>query len=177
MTKKNASPVCYAADADDAYMGYAPRSELIVALNVLLEAERAGAKVALASANPPMGRNDPIHPAYRPLMLSIRNDEARWCAMLTRHVRHLGGAPSAQTGDFYGKAMAITDPLDRLTFLNRGQAWVVRTLEDLLRRVRDDALHTDLRAMLDSHRVNIDHTDAFLSTARKANSRSAHPNP
>jgi hypothetical protein len=177
MTKKNASPVCYAADADDAYMGYAPRNELVAALNILLEAERAGAKVALASANPPMDRNDPIDPAYRPLMLSVRDDEARWCAMLSHHIRHLGGAPSARTGNFYGKAMAITDPLDRLTFLNRGQAWVVRTLEELLRRVRDDALHTDLRAMLDSHRENIDHAEAFLSTARTANSSPAHPDP
>jgi hypothetical protein len=111
MTKKNASPVCYAADADAAYMGYAPRSELIAALNILLEAERAGAKVALASAKPPIGTDSPMHDAYRPLMLSVRDDEARWCAMLTRHIQHLGGEPSQRTGDFYGKALAITDPL------------------------------------------------------------------
>ncbi|WP_287460018.1 DUF6306 domain-containing protein [Sphingomonas sp.] len=34
----------------DAYMGYAGRDEIVAALNALLAAERAGARVALASA-------------------------------------------------------------------------------------------------------------------------------
>jgi hypothetical protein len=36
--------------ADEAYMGYAGRDELIAFLNELLEAERAGARVTLESA-------------------------------------------------------------------------------------------------------------------------------
>ena len=47
--------------------------------------------------------------------------------------------------------MAISDMAERLAFLNRGQAWVVRKLEGLLPKVRDDALHADLDAMLKSH--------------------------
>jgi hypothetical protein len=168
MTKKNASPVCYAADADDAYMGYAPRDELIAALNTLLEAERAGAKLGLASAKQTPTGKPQLDNGYRAFMLAVRDDEARWCAMLTRHIRQMGGQPSARTGDFYRKAMAIADPLDRLAFLNRGQAWVARALEDLLRRVRDNNLHTDLRAMLDSHHVNIDQTNAFIAAATTA---------
>ncbi len=58
--------------------------------------------------------------------------------------------------------MAIEVPADRLRCLNRGQAWVVRKLEELLPRVRDDALHADLREMLDNHKLNISRTDEFL---------------
>src|SRR3546814_2591761 len=49
MSEDPASPVCYAVQAEDAYMGYADRDELLDALNELIEAERAGARVALKS--------------------------------------------------------------------------------------------------------------------------------
>lgn len=156
MTDEPASPVCYAAQGDDAYMGYAARDEIVAALDELLEAERAGAKVALASAKT---ADDPAEGA---LMTAIRADEARWCAMLSRHLKRLGATPSRKTGAFHGKAMAIAHPLERLAFLNRGQAWVVRKLEALLPRLRDDALHPDIKAMLDSHRANIAGADDFL---------------
>src|SRR5690349_511941 len=44
------SPACSMHEADDAYMGYAGKDELITFLNELLEAERAGARVTLESA-------------------------------------------------------------------------------------------------------------------------------
>lgn len=156
MSGDRASPVCYGADADDVYMGYAPRDEILAALNELLEAERAGARVALASVG------DAVSADHAAMMRDIRADEARWCAMLTRQIRRLGGTPSRRCGAFRGKAMAISDPIERLAFLNRGQAWVVRKLAELTRRVRDDALHADLRQMAESHRVNIDGAAAFL---------------
>lgn len=162
MTEDRASPVCYGADADDVYMGYAGRDEILAALNELLEAERAGARVALASIG------DAIGPDHKAMMRVVRADEARWCAMLSRQIRRIGGTPSRTCGAFHGKAMAIADPIERLAFLNRGQAWVVRKLADLIRRVRDDALHADLRAMADSHRVNIDSAAAFLDEQRPA---------
>lgn len=43
MSDEPASPVCYASEADDVYMGFLPREELVTRLNELLEAERAGA--------------------------------------------------------------------------------------------------------------------------------------
>jgi len=51
--------------------------------------------------------------------------------------------------------MAIADADERLAFLNRGQAWVVRKLDDLLPRVRDDVLHAALSEMKASHSHNI----------------------
>ncbi|QUM70803.1 DUF6306 domain-containing protein [Sphingopyxis granuli] len=160
MSDERASPVCYGAEADDVYMGYASRDEILAALNELLEAERAGARVALASVS------DATGPEHAAMMRVVRADEARWCAMLSRQIRRLGGTPSRRCGAFHGKAMAIADPVERLAFLNRGQAWVVRKLADLTRRVRDDALHADLRRMADSHVVNIDSAAAFLDRVR-----------
>lgn len=156
MTNEPSSPVCYGAQADDAYMGYAPRDEILAALNELLEAERAGARVALASAR------SEVDFTYRDLMLAVRSDEARWCAMLSGQIKRLGGTPSRKTGGFYAKALAIPGALDRLAFLNRGQGWVVRKLEALTPRIRDDVLHADLREMLDSHRTNIDRACTVL---------------
>ena len=89
------SPVCYASEADDIYMGFAGREEILAALHELLEAEPAGARVALASTK---SANDPD---YAELMRSVRADEARWCAMLSRQIRRLGAAPSRKTGAFY----------------------------------------------------------------------------
>jgi len=160
MSREPSSPVCYAADADDAYMGYAPRDEVLAALNELLEAERAGARVALASAKAAAG------PDHAALMQAVRADEAHWCAMLSHQIRRLGGTPSRRTGAFHGKAMAIADPRERLAFLNRGQAWVVRKLDALTPRVRDDALHADLRAMAQKHRDNIERADEYLKDDR-----------
>ena len=125
-------------------MGYAGKDELIPVLNELIEAERAGARVTLDSA-----REAGTGPLAE-LLLTVQRDEARWCAMLVGHLRKLGERPSTKTGAFYGKAMAIVDLRARITFLNRGQGWVVRKLREMLPRVRDDELHADLSAMLRS---------------------------
>lgn len=156
MTNEPSSPVCYGEEADDIYMGYAGKDELIAALNILLEAERAGAHVARAT-----GRAGSVEVAER--MKKVGADEARWCAMLSVQIKRLAGVPSRKRGDFYEKAMAIADVQGRLAFLNRGQAWVVRTLNALMPRVRDEALHRTLREMLQSHIDNIVATDDLLS--------------
>ena len=75
--------------------------------------------------------------------------------MLLRHLKALGDEPSSKVGAFYDKAMAIADLGERITFLNRGQGWVVRKLREMLPRVRDNQLHTDLTEMLQSHEANI----------------------
>ena len=127
------SPACSMHEADDAYMGYAAKDELTALLNELLEAEHAGARVILESAR--AAGSGPI----ANLMRSIQQDEARWCAMLAEHIR----------------ALAIADLGERVIFLNRGQAWVVRKLREMLPRVRSDRLHADLSEMLRSHEANI----------------------
>jgi hypothetical protein len=144
-----ASPACFLNEADDVYSGYAPRSEIVAFLNELLEAERAGSRVTLESA-----REAGAGP-MSDLLAAIQHDEAKWCAMLLGHVKAQGAEPTPNIGAFYGKAMAIADMGERIRFLNRGQGWVVKRIEPMLARVRDDKLHADLKEMLDSHEVNI----------------------
>lgn len=148
------SPACGMKDADDVYMGYAGRDELVTFLNTLLEAERAGAKVTLESAR------EAGAGAIGELMSAIQHDESHWCGMLARHLRALGATPSGATGAFHGKAMAIAALGERITFLNRGQGWVVRKIREMLPRVRSDALHADLSEMLTSHEANIARAEA-----------------
>jgi len=153
------SPVCSMHEADDAYMGYAGRAELITFLNELLEAERAGARVTLESAR--AAGSGPI----AELMRTIQRDEARWCAMLLGHIKALGEVPSPKLGAFFGEAMAIPDPAERITFLSRGQGWVVRKLREMLPRVRSDQLHADLSEMLRAHEANIALANDFVAHA------------
>lgn len=147
---------------DNAGTGFANRDEILAALNELLEAERAGAHVALASSKSADDR------AYAELMRAVHKDEARWCAMLSDQIKGMGGSPSRQIGAFREKALAIADPLERLAFLNRGQSWVIRRLEALMPRVRDDSLRGDLREMLDSHCSNIARADVVIRTGSAA---------
>jgi nitronate monooxygenase len=144
------SPPCSVREAGDSYMGYASREEILDVLNVLLEAERAGARVTLRTSL------EADAPRVKEIAAAIHRDEAHWCAILLNAIRHLDGTPSPRTGAFYGKAMAIADLPARLAFLNRGQGWVVRKLREMLPKIRDDALYRDLDAMLSSHEQNID---------------------
>ena len=134
--------------------GPIPREELLAALNELLEAERAGARVALET-----GR-EVTEPDAVALIGDIHKDEVQWCGMLMRAIRALEATPSSVTGAFHGKAMAIAEVEARLMFLNRGQAWVVRKLQALIPRVDDAKLRTDLQAMLEAHHVNIARVEA-----------------
>jgi hypothetical protein len=148
--RETSSPVCYADEADATYMGYAGREDIIAFLNELLEAERAGARVCLETAR------EAAEPEINALAESIHRDEARWCAMLMEAVKRMGGVPSERTGAFHEKAMAIADVPSRLAFLNRGQAWVVRKLNEMLPKTKDEALHRELDAMLKAHERNIE---------------------
>src|SRR3546814_19361722 len=89
------------------------------------------------------------------LIETIHADESRWCEMLSREIKRLHAEPSQICGDFYEKAVAISDMHQRLIFLNRGQCWVTRKLDALIPRVTDDALHNTLLALRDNHETNI----------------------
>jgi hypothetical protein len=143
------SPACSMYETDDAYRGFAGRDEVLAFLNELLEAERAGARVTLETART---ANDTT---IAELMRAIQRDESRWCAMLARHIKALGAAPSPNVGAFYAKAMAVGDLGERIAFLNRGQGWVLRKLREMLPRVRDGRLRTELADMQQSHEANI----------------------
>jgi Domain of unknown function (DUF6306) len=140
----------------------AARQEVLSALNELLEAERAGARVAMET-----GR-EITTPELAALVQDIHKDEVRWCGMLVRTITAMDATPSALTGAFWGKAMAIADVDARLKFLNRGQAWVVRKLQDLIPRIDDAAARAELESMLQAHHQNIGRVEARYGTGAPA---------
>ena len=70
----------------------------------LLEAERAGARVARETATALGADHD-----WQALVSDIQHDEVHWCGMLMKAIRAMGATPSDQTGAFHGKAMAIAE--------------------------------------------------------------------
>jgi nitronate monooxygenase len=123
--------------------------QLLDLLTQLLESERAGARGVAVM-------RDETHDAdARGALKDIAKDEARYCAMLSRHIVRLGGTPSSSTGAFYEKLMAIEGFEDRLSLLNRGQNWVARKLQEILPSLDDPTLRADLAEMLEVHERNI----------------------
>ncbi|OJB51092.1 2-nitropropane dioxygenase [Burkholderia ubonensis] len=138
------------------------RDALLAVLDELLEAERAGARVASETAAE-------IHdPELHRLVAGIRLDEAHWCSVLVDAIRSLNATPTRKTGAFYEKAMAIDDLAERMAFLNRGQRWVVRKLQALLPTLDNPEIHHALTLMLVSHEKNIGHVDARLREGHQA---------
>ena len=143
-----ASPPCMLHEVDPTYLGYMSEEEMVAFLNELLEAERAGASGVGEMAAP----QDAPH---RPLLQTVAADEARFCAMLTRHIVRLRGRPTGATGKFLDKLRATEGLESKLTLLNRGQGWVVKKLREGLQKIDDPMLYADLREMLEAHEANI----------------------
>ncbi len=135
------------------------RPELLAALNELLEAERAGARVAREMAAA-LADADPWHAR----VTDIQRDELRWCRMLMDLIHDLGATPSALTGDFHAKVMALPLLTERLRLLNRGQAWVVRRLDALLALQIPTQVRSGLQAMKDAHADQIARVEQALQT-------------
>lgn len=145
-----ASPVCYAHEFEQVVPPLAA-AELIAFLNVLLESERAGARVLARWCH-----EDTADAAIDGQTLAaVRDDEARYCAGLTAHIKRLGASPSPSTGRFYDKAMTLSAWPDRLRFLDKGQSWVARELRDKLPRIADRDLSAFLQEMLERHEHNL----------------------
>lgn len=130
-----ASPVCYAMDAPDSYMGFASRDEIVAELNLLLEAKRASARVAVrwAAESP----DADLRAAAR----AIYAEELEARRVLFEALLRLSASPSQRVGGFYDNAMAVKGAAARLRFLRREQDWVRTRLRVLIPRIRDDALH------------------------------------
>jgi hypothetical protein len=119
-------------------------------LNVLLEAERAGARLLRDY----LDELPPASEAWSRLN-AVQRDEARNCLVLLELLREAGVEPSQATGDFYRKALAIDGWPQRLQFLNLGQMWVARRIGAALRRIPGLTGRAALQAMHDSHLANI----------------------
>jgi nitronate monooxygenase len=132
------------------------QAELGGFLNLLLEAERAGAKLISAYLD-----ELPLESARWAGMRAVQLDEARNCAVLLHLLLEAEVTPTPAVGDFYGRGLAIRGWRERVEFLNRGQAWVARRLAAELPRVPENA-RAALQAMLESHVANIGSCEALL---------------
>ena len=128
--------------------------EYVALLNTLLEAERAGARLLAAYLQEDSALKD--------LLAPVQRDEAANCAVLIKLLRDAGAEPSLQTGNFLQKGLAKRDWRERLEFLNKGQAWVQRKLEESVPQL--PAGQKELQEMLDSHAANIAACDARLKS-------------
>jgi nitronate monooxygenase len=131
--------------------------ELGSLLNVLLEAERAGAKLLAAY----LSELTPQAAAWA-LLHRIQRDEAHNCVVLIHYLLEAGTLPSTQTGDFYRKGLAIEGWRERLHFLNRGQAWVASRIAAALPHIAQSDAKEALQGMYDSHLANIGSCERVL---------------
>ncbi|RIX72871.1 2-nitropropane dioxygenase [Acidovorax cavernicola] len=156
---------------DTVYREAGDREALLAALNELLEAERAGARITLRSA----AETDDL--ALQRLVTDIHRDEVRWCGVLIDAIQSLPATPSTRTGAFYERAMAVPELGARLALLNRGQGWVVRKLQALLPRIGDARIHGELTAMLVSHQQNIARVDVQQASQQATEPASRESTP
>jgi Domain of unknown function (DUF6306) len=115
----------------------------------LLEAERAGVTCLGRMAE---NASDAERNA---LFVRFRNDEGRFCAGLHRLISARGAAPTTAVGTFAEKVRLLPTENDQVALLVRGQAWVVRRIDE----IAPEALHPDELAffaeMRDTHDRNI----------------------
>ena len=119
-------------------------------LNLLLECERAGAKLLSAYCD-----ELPAGSALHGRLALVQRDEARNCSVLIHLLLDAGLTPSTQVGAFYQKGLQIRGWQERLEFLNRGQQWVADRIAAELPRMEKLKGRRALQAMHESHLANI----------------------
>ncbi len=111
----------------------------------MLEAERAGAK-ALVVYMDSHARDTEGWKVLR----RVQSDEARNCALIGKLLDRSGTPHSHATGEFYEKAIAITNKTDQIKFLVKGLRWAVRRFEAELPKLEPEPRDAFAK-MRDSH--------------------------
>jgi hypothetical protein len=119
-------------------------------LNVLLEAERAGARLLAAYAD-----ELPTDSDFWAWLQVTQRDEARNCSVLIHLLLEEGIEPSAAVGDFYHQGLEIRGWRERLRFLARGQQLMADRIAAAMPRLSHCVAKKPLQVMYDSHVVNI----------------------
>lgn len=99
--------------------------DLVGRMQELLEAERAGVvcleQMAFLASDKRMNK----------VFAQFRNDEGRFCNGLHRLILERDAAPTVTVGAFAEKVMALGDERERIALLIKGQAWVVRKIQEI----------------------------------------------
>jgi Domain of unknown function (DUF6306) len=121
------------------------------ALNLLLEAERAG----VIALNKLIAEVEPEE--LRTFLRGSRDMEQRNADELDALIRDNGGAPSSKTGPFADKVAALSTIRERLALLSRGQEWAARKTEVALALAPESGAISDyLTAMANRHRAEVE---------------------
>ena len=123
---------------------------LIDRMQELLEAERAGVKCldAMADHAADMGKKE--------LFTLFRNDEGKYCAGLFQFIQARGASPTTIVGAFADKVIALPTEAEQVALLVKGQAWVVRKIDEIPPaelNAQETAFFADMREV---HIVNIE---------------------
>src|SRR5512139_1629217 len=123
---------------------------LVDRMQELLEAERAGVKCldTMADRATDMGKKE--------LFSLFRNDEGKFCAGLFRQIQGRGAQPTQAIGAFADKVLALPTEAEQVALLIKGQAWVVRKIDEIPpaeMNAEEKAFFADMREV---HVVNID---------------------
>jgi nitronate monooxygenase len=111
----------------------------------MLEAERAGAKALVVFMEDfPRGGS-----SWRTLRI-IQAEEAHNCALIGRLLDKAGVAHSHATGGFYGKAVAVKGPKERVELLVKGLKWAIREFDSSMKALDEEGKAVFAR-MRDSH--------------------------
>ena len=143
--------------AEEARGAESANPTIVDRMQELLEAERAGIRCLSAMAN--------IAPAgeRKEFLVRLRNDEGRYCAGLHGLIRGRGTVPHDRVGSFAEKVLALSGDAERLALLVKGQAWVVRKIDEIpaseMSR-QEKAFFADMRQ---GHVVNIEACRKYLS--------------
>ncbi|MFB5283431.1 DUF6306 domain-containing protein [Peribacillus sp. Hz7] len=126
-------------------------------LNALLEAERAGVQTANYLLE--KHQSEELDAQYK----QVKKDEAWSCAGLHQAILREGGTPSKQTGAFADKVIALETLQEKLTLLNKGQAWVARKIDEALAYDIHPDTELFLQEMKEKHHTNINELDNYLT--------------
>ena len=123
---------------------------MIERMQELLVAERAGVKCLLAMAQeaPPGEKKE--------FLTALRDDEGRFCAGLYRLLQERGVSPRPGSGPFADKVLALPGDAERLELLIKGQAWVVRKIDELPEAEMTPGEKAFFADMREAHVVNIE---------------------
>jgi nitronate monooxygenase len=130
---------------------------LVDRMQELLEAERAGVKCldVMADHASDMEKKE--------LFSLFRNDEGKFCAGLFRLLQARGAAPTKNVGAFAEKVIALPTETEQVVLLIKGQAWVVRKIDEIPpgeTNAEEKAFFADMREV---HVVNIEKCKKYVS--------------
>ncbi len=108
-----------------------------------MEAQRASAWVLAQAAQPLEGEGD-----LKLWALAARAEKVRWCRVLGGHVRAMGETPSRAAGGLQFQARTLPASAAKLALLIRYEAWLIRRVGLVLRRIPADGVHADLLSMI-----------------------------